>query len=133
MQKLICNHDGIVVTLNRDESRIDSRIIAQALEIQHDNFIQTLEKHKDTLQGFGIFLFQTGKIQGRGRPEKFAMLNEDQFIFAVTLSHNTPKVVQAKAAIVRAYSTARKLLSAHSDYINAYHDLHDIVQNMEVI
>lgn len=56
------------------------------------------------------------------------MLNEDQFIFAITLSRNTPQAVAAKQAIVKA---ARRLISAQTEYLDAYHELHDTAAHME--
>lgn len=136
MNKMICEHNGIAVMFNQNqESSIDSRIVAEMLDIQHDNFIQTLEKHKDHLSDLGVFLFQTGKPKGAkgGRPEKYALLNEDQFIFAVTLSRNTPKVVQAKLAIVKAFASARKLLDAQQEYQMAYRALHQSASQLQQI
>ena len=117
MKALTCTHDGVTVILKGDDSRIDSRIVARLLGLQHASFIRTLEQHQDELAECGIFRFQIGKISGRGRPEKYAMLNEDQFVFSITLSRNTPRVVQAKKAVVLAFGQARRLLAAQGHYL----------------
>ena len=131
MAKLTCNHNGIAVVLNRDEGRIDSRIIASVLGIEHESFLQTLERYQSVLSELGIFLFQTGKMKGRGRPFKYVMLNEDQFIFAVTLSRNTPQAIQAKKAVVLAFKKARELASTHTkEYLPLFHLAHDAAKAM---
>lgn len=73
MKALTCTHDGVTVILKGDDSRIDSRIVARLLGIQHASFIRTLEQHQGELAECGIFRFQIGKISGRGRPEKYAL------------------------------------------------------------
>lgn len=128
MKALTCTHDGVTVILKGDDSRIDSRIVARLLGIQHASFIRTLEQHQGELAECGIFRFQIGKISGRGRPEKYAMLNEVQFVFSITLSRNTPRVVQAKKAVVLAFGQARRLLAAQGHYLPAYHALHTAAQ-----
>lgn len=129
MGTLTCTHDGVTVILKG--GRIDSRIVARLLGIKHDNFMQTLERYQNELRTYGVFLFQTGKpprgTKG-GRPEKYAMLNEDQFVFSITLSRNTPRVVQAKKAVVLAFGQARRLLAAQGQYLPAYHALHTAAQ-----
>lgn len=131
MKALTCTHDGVTVILKGDDSRIDSRIVARLLGIQHASFIRTLEQHQGELAECGIFRFQIGKISGRGRPEKYAMLNEDQFVFSITLSRNTPRVVQAKKAVVLAFGQARRLLAAQGHYLPAYHALHTAAQQLQ--
>lgn len=134
MGNLTVTENGIHVVIKQDDSRIDSRIIAEMLDIQHESFIKTLDNYQHDLATFGVFRFQIGKpTKGSkgGRPERFAMLNEDQFIFAVTLSRNTPQVVKAKAIIVKAFSAARKLLEAQQSYLQSHHELHDTIIQME--
>lgn len=105
-----------IQTINNDVLVCDSREIAKELEIDHSNFLETIYKHQIVIEShFGVIPFQTGKPQGGvkgGRPEKFALLTEDQFIFIATLSRNTVKVVEVKAQLVKAFSTARRALQS---------------------
>jgi len=40
---------------------VDSRLIAQRLEIQHDNLLQTVQEYQTVIEeAFGVILFQTG-------------------------------------------------------------------------
>jgi phage regulator Rha-like protein len=87
---------------------VDSRLLAVRLGIEHDNFLQTVQNYETLIeQAFGILLFETGKIEGRGRPQKYALLTEDQATFVMTLSRNTPEVVQCKIDLVLAFSKAK--------------------------
>jgi hypothetical protein len=49
-----------IVNVN-SESRIDSRLIAQSLGIDHQNLMQTIEKYEIRIKALGISLFQTDK------------------------------------------------------------------------
>ena len=90
---------------------VDSRLIAQRLGIEHETFIKNIETYQTQAeQAFGIFRFQIGKIVGRGRPTKYVFLTEDQATFLMTLSRNTPEVVQCKLDLVKAFSKAKKIL-----------------------
>lgn len=102
--------DLIVVSVN-GENRIDSRLIAKRMGLDTSNFLELLRKYQSELEELGQLPFQTEvghRRQGGGNPTKYAMLNEDQIVFAITLSRNTPEVVQAKLAITIAFSKARK-------------------------
>lgn len=91
---------------------VDSRLIAERLGIEHINFMETIGDYQTQIeQFFGIVRFETEKLGGRGRPQKYALLTEDQSIFLITLSRNTPEVVQCKIDLVVAFSTAKDLLA----------------------
>jgi phage regulator Rha-like protein len=95
--------DGVLV--------VDSRLIAQELGIEHENFIDTVSKYRtEAEQAFGILRFQTGEIKGRGQPEKFVLLTEEQATFFMTLSRNTPEVVRLKVRLVKAFFDAKQKL-----------------------
>jgi phage regulator Rha-like protein len=41
---------------------VDSRLIAQELGIEHDNYMQTINNYQTEVEKeFGVFLFETGK------------------------------------------------------------------------
>lgn len=91
---------------------VDSRLIAERLGIDHDNFLQTVQNYQTEIeQAFGILLFETGKNIGRGRPQKYALLTENQATFVMTLSRNSPEVVQCKIDLVKAFSTAKEFFA----------------------
>jgi phage regulator Rha-like protein len=115
---------------NDGELVVDSRLIAPRLGIEHDNFMQTINTYQTHIEkAFGIILFQTGKSEGPGRPQKYAFLTENQSSFLMTLSRNTPEVVQCKTDLVLAFSKARELLrekqkQTFNDYTLARISLH---------
>lgn len=116
----------IVAKVKGGEARIDSRLIAGGLGIEHHNFIALIEKHRARLETLGIVLFQTEKInKGRGRPERYIGLNENQCYALVTLSKNTERAVDLKFALVNAFSEAREGLAATTDYLPSYREAHD--------
>lgn len=67
------------IVISNGEYRVDSRLVAQGIGIQHDNLMQTISKYQRRLEKYGILLFETGKIKGRGRPEQYVLLNKEQF------------------------------------------------------
>lgn len=93
---------------------VDSRLVAERLGVEHDNFLQTVQGYQTQIeQAFGVLLFETGKPpkgSRGGRPSRYALLTEDQATFVMTLSRNTPEVVQCKIDLVRSFSKAKKLL-----------------------
>lgn len=90
---------------------VDSRLIAQKLGIEHRSFLQTLGDYQTQIeQAFGILRFENAKIKGRGRPGQVAYLTEDQATLVMTLSRNSPEVVQCKIALVQAFARAKELL-----------------------
>lgn len=102
---------GLSIVLVGGEHRIDSRLVAKALGIEHKHFVETLRTYLVELEELGVLPFQTAKpskgTKG-GRPESFILLNEDQAIFAATLSRNTRQVVAFKLQLTQAFSEVRK-------------------------
>jgi phage regulator Rha-like protein len=99
----VSEHDGVLV--------VDSRLIAPRLSIEHINYLETVETYQTQIeQAFGIIRFETEKTGKRGRPQKYALLTEDQASVSMTFSRNTPDVVQCKIDLVLAFSKAKDLL-----------------------
>ena len=93
---------------------VDSRLIVERLGIEHINFMETIGTYQSQIeQAFGVVRFETGKPPSGskgGRPQKYALLTEDQATFLMTLSRNTPEVVQCKIELVVAFSKAKDFL-----------------------
>ncbi|TAF99292.1 MAG: transcriptional regulator [Cytophagia bacterium] len=102
---------------------VDSRIIAKGLNIKHRNLIETINKYKNELEQLGILPFET-EVLGVGQPQKFYFLNELQCNFVVTLSRNTPEVVQFKLALVIAFDNAKKEVKLLEEVINESENYH---------
>lgn len=66
MKTHLIQAEGVSLVLAGDGARIDSRVLAQLLDIQHESLIRTIEGNEAAIQEFGIFRFQIGKIPGSG-------------------------------------------------------------------
>lgn len=92
--------------------RVDSRLIAERLDIQHKNLMETISKYLDEFQVLGLLPFETDAVKVEGQRgtkyHKYALLNEDQAVFALTLSRNTPEVVLLKLDLTAAFKNARQ-------------------------
>jgi len=122
--ELIIQIDGI--------DRIDSRIVARELGIQHKNLFEVILKYQEKIGIFGQLPFQTEVVnghQGGGNPKKYALLNEDQAIFIGTLSRNTDQVITFKTNLVAAFSQVRRAISKST--VEPIITLGDIVRQTE--
>lgn len=112
----------------RDEARVDSRVMAAYLGLKARNVFELVNDYRGDFEKLGVLRFQTGKIEGRGRPEKFALLNEDQCYLLLSFSRNTERVRDLKVKLVQAFRRARDGQATDADYIPFYHALHDGVR-----
>lgn len=101
---VVFEHEGVLV--------VDSRLVAKELGIEHDNFMGTIRKYRTlTEEAFGRLLFETGVPSSpTGNPPQYVLLTEEQATFFMTLSRNTPEVVQLKRELVQKFFEARELL-----------------------
>ena len=111
------------------ELRVDSRILADKLQNQHKNVIDLIERYEEHFARFGKVAFETEPLPS-GQRAKFALLNEDQSYFLLSLSRNTDHVVELKANLVAAFSEARKPRGAEEEYLPTYRALHDKVHSL---
>lgn len=110
------------------EARVDSRELAQHLHNKHQSLYELIKNHRADFEELGILRFQTGVIDGRGQPEKFTMLNEDQCTLALSYSKNTPRVRQLKVKLVKAFGEARRAAYLRKvEYLPSYHRLSDAI------
>ena len=85
----IQNRDGVLV--------VDSRLIAQDLDIEHRALLQTLDKYLKKIEAsLGAVAFEMREFktkQGNRSTERIAYLTEDQSTLLMTFSRNNPRVV----------------------------------------
>jgi phage regulator Rha-like protein len=99
------------ITEQNGDLVVDSRLIAVRLDIEHESFMRTIKKYESKIeQRFGVIRFEIGEIKGKGQPEKFAFLTEDQATTLMTFSKNTDAVVECKLDLVEAFSKARQII-----------------------
>ncbi len=106
------------------EARVDSRIIAKHLDVRHRDTFELIKRYVDEFREFGLIPFQTEKIKGRGRPEKFALLNEPQATVLLTYGRNTDRARALKRQLVRAFFEFKNQKAIHDAYLPGYHELH---------
>jgi anti-repressor protein len=98
----VIERDGLLV--------VDSRLVADSLNIAHKNLLATIDKYAERIESaFDLIAFETRKSE-RGKPERFAWLTEDQATFLMTLSRNTEQVVECKLKLVEAFSKAKQFI-----------------------
>lgn len=92
------------------EARVDSRVIAEGLGIKHKHSFALIQKYASRFEELGSLLFQKearARRAGGGVVERFALLNEDQAYFLLSLSRNSDRVVDLKLRLVKAFRDAR--------------------------
>ncbi len=88
--------------------RIDSREIAKRIGIQHDSAIQTLTKYREAFERLGHIAERDVRPPLPGRPECFALLNEDHAHLLLIMSRNTPRTVALKVAYLKKHRAASR-------------------------
>lgn len=124
----------LTLTTTKTETRVDTRLMAMHLGNQHRHVMALIEKYADKFRGFGQLLFKNAvgeRNQGGGNPERFALLNEDQAFFLLSLSRNSEQVVDLKVKLIQAFSEARRAADQRQgEYLPTYHQLHEVIHSL---
>ena len=123
---------NLPLIVKKGEARIDSRLLAPVTGNQHKNVIGLIERYAEQFLVFGVVPFQTEKPTSKkgGRPQRFALLNEDQCYLLLTFARNTAAVVAMKVQLVQAFKEARRAAELHQEYLPEYHALHDRLHSL---
>lgn len=98
---------------------VDSRLIAPRLGIEHRSFVKTIDRYREQITSVSdkpedqVLRFEISKPPDNskgGRPERFVYLTDAQASFVMTLSRNTPQVVEFKRQLVRAFEKAKQVI-----------------------
>lgn len=107
------------------EPRIDSRLIASRLHVNHKNSVELIGRYRPYFLEHGLLPFETEAVSapgGRGaKHRRYYRLNEDQCYFLLSLSRNNATVVALKSDLVRAFGAARR--AGHAESITAWQQL----------
>lgn len=104
--------DLIQAVIASDGPRVDSRQLSPHLDVRHRDTFALIKNYSSPLQELGLLPFETEKLSGgAGRPQSFALLNEDQCYFLLTLVKNTERAVTLKLNLVKAFRDARAQLA----------------------
>lgn len=95
------------------EARADTRQLAIRMQNKHRNVLGLIDDYAEEFRAFGPLAFETEvragqQKSGGGMPSRFAMLNEEQCYFLLTLVRNSDATVPMKRELVRAFSEFRR-------------------------
>ena len=123
----------LTLTTTMTELRVDTRLMAIHLGNKHRPVMALIEKYAQSFDAFGKVLFQkTSSLDSAtGQRERFALLNEDQAFFLLSLSRNSDRVVDLKVKLIQAFSEARRAADQRQvEYLPTYHQLHDVIHSL---
>ena len=97
--------------LIKNEFRVDSRLLAPELNHRHRTIFESILKYQSKFEEHGLLPFETEAVSNddsRGiKYQKYALLNEDQCYFLLTLMRNNDFVVDKKSKLVKAFRQAK--------------------------
>ena len=104
MSKIVFARNGQALTT--------SVVIANGVGVEHRALRQLLRNYQADFESFGVLTFEMSKPKNPqgGRPETFAILNEQQATLLVTYCKNTETVRKFKVALVKAFYEMREQL-----------------------
>jgi phage regulator Rha-like protein len=124
--KNITEAQDLALTTTTTEARIDSRLLAQGFGNKHKAVMALIERYAGRFRGLGILPFKKEVIKGRGQPERYALLNEDQAYLLLSLTRNTDTVVNLKVKLIHTFGQYRRAADLRkTEYLPQYHQLHD--------
>ena len=94
------------IALIKSEFRVDSRLLSPELNHRHRTILENLDKYRSQFESLGHLPFQT-ELGYNNLPVRFALLNEDQCYFLLTLMRNNDFVVDKKSKLVKAFREAK--------------------------
>jgi len=100
-----------LVTLNPDGKIFTtSLLIAEGCALTHRTVIRLVRKYRPDFEEFGQLNFQSSVISrtGSGEQTEYALLDESQATYLITLFRNTPIVRHFKKSFVKAFAAAQR-------------------------
>jgi len=95
--------------IKKNEPLVSSRYLAKRLGVRPRHTFRLIQKYQSEIKDLGVLRFENVK-GNNGRPQKFALLNEEQSVFILTLSKNTMSVVALKKDLSWQFVAYRKLM-----------------------
>ena len=123
----------LALTTFKQESRVDSRLMASHLRNQHKPVMALIEKYSESFASFGKVLFEKAPSTDSltGQRERFALLSGNQAFFLLSLSRNNSRVVELKVKLIQAFSEARRVTDQrHTEYLPTYRQLHAVIHEL---
>lgn len=88
------------------EARASSEIIASGVHQQHASVIKLIRRHEARFGRFGEIRFEI-RLNRRGKPTEFAMLNEQQATLLLAFMSNSEKVMDFKEELIAEFFRMR--------------------------
>lgn len=104
-----------IVTAKRNKPTTTSLIVAESCGVQHKNTIALIRKYQADFETFAPLAFETlvaKRAQGGGEATEYAVLNESQATYLITLFKNTDIVRAFKLRLVQEFAIMRESLNS---------------------
>lgn len=101
-----------LVIIEENKACTTSLAISEGTGNEHRAVLQLIKTHESSLCEFGRVSFKMRPFETSGGTQikRVAVLNESQATLLMTLLRNSPRVVEFKVALVKAFFKARDLL-----------------------
>lgn len=91
----IIENDGTLV--------VSSETIAEGAGVEHRAVLQLIDNNHDDFAEFGAVSFEMRPLPNGGKPQRLALLNEQQATLLMTYQRNSDRVRAFKKALVKAF------------------------------
>ncbi|MBD2812267.1 Rha family transcriptional regulator [Xenorhabdus sp. Vera] len=131
------NSQEPILVQHKTESRIDSRVFAKRIGIQHKNLYELIKKNIKRLRQFGSLpSFQTEAVKEMGargvKYRRYYLLNENQFDFMcrIVRGRNHEETTQFKLDVTKAFAKKRAAEPIRREYLPNYHESRDALRDL---
>ncbi|OJU55282.1 MAG: hypothetical protein BGN93_19690 [Acinetobacter sp. 39-4] len=114
-----------IVNVENGQPMTSTMQIALGLGIQHATIIKLVRTYMPDFQEFGLVRFKIQpRLEGQhgGGEAKFVPLNEQQATFLMTLMRNSPRGIEFKKALVKAFFETREFIRSQDQSYNNIHN-----------
>lgn len=129
-----------ILVQHKTEPRIDSRLFAGRVGIQHESLVNVIKKNLSCLRELGslprhsekkLSDLKSGKSK-RGRSQIYYLLNENQFDFMcrIVRGRDHEKMTQFKLDVTKAFSKKRAAEPIRREYLPHYHESRDALRDL---
>ena len=98
-----------IVRIEKNKPVTDTLTIAKGIGVTHKNVLGLLRKYSET-EILQTSAFETRILKTGGRPTEYAILNEIQASFLITLMANSKKVVSFKEELAKQFFRQREII-----------------------
>lgn len=126
------NSQALILTHHKQESRVDSRLFAQRVGIQHKNLAELIRKHAKALRELGSLpSFETEAVKVAGargvKYQRYYLLNETQFDYLcrIVRGRDAAGMKRLKLDVTKAFAHRRAAEPIRREYLPGYHESRD--------